>query len=1072
MSYNTELDNNNEELQAILDQVNALPKAGSGGTGADGFSPIANVTQTDAGAVISITDKSGTTTATITNGKDGEKGEKGDKGDQGEPGAKGDKGEQGIQGEKGEQGIQGIPGEKGEKGDTGAQGIQGEKGEKGDKGDTGANGTNGTNGKDGTSVTVKSVSESTADGGSNVVTFSDGKTVTIKNGSKGSTGATGSQGEKGDKGDKGDTGAKGETGATGAQGIQGYSFVASVSRPSFTEAQWTTYGEIGRSENWSNSSGIRNGCRVGDIFTVVGTATDTKHAHVAYFRCETASGDMRGTCIAHSIAERGAKGDPGKTPIVGEDYFTPTEKAQFVADVEASLASKDIPTFDTFPTEAQINALASSVNKFKTKGFHSANDGLGCVYLLSHSSTAQSPYISHGNKSFCPATTDGNNRDINVDYYGIRRFYGTTYAAKNSEIINKLVDDLPNGYTLKFGSGHYYFSSPISCPNHTVITGTASNASVVVQDVNYGTYLHFENLASGEAAITIKGGVIQNLGIMGNKSYNNVSLNRDVSISNRDAVVSKTDSRETYGIKVSTAWGFTIQNVRVRFFRYGIYTPTSNGLVSHVDAHNCTVGVSICNDVKINNVQVWNVMTGVQLRGPLASAVNIRGDSVGKHLVECWAGKCMLSNIDGDYCVGSLIHYGDGTSRAIHLGQAVLCMGRVATRTAYARSATFDLRTIADADYEYCSYISIAPNTQVFGGHIEMTNVKANILDTASDYVHTDTPISIGTGSTVKGVTIKCNVPYDADLEYFNSHVIKNLSTHNQSGNDFTGYLTDFDGNTIEDINFITPIGFVRSKRTYTVKDRVLEFSKDANGAFVMYDPQSLTEPEKAQARKNIGLDNISSLEFVASMDDCTDTSKTYVLPDGRTVASAVELREYYTNLIPKAQTATDSSIYYGVGYRKAYFTGETEVVPTENDWYATGYIPVTKNSSGDIILRFENMDVMSMASGQTSTKMLIKMYKADKSLIATSGWWMPSALPPSGWSPAYNNEGNIKQLKIHKNYKANTAYVRLCVDYMNADSIITCNEEIIPPETISFFGDTGLRFIPEDKYNKLMALI
>lgn len=85
-------------------------------------------------------------------------------------------------------------------------------GPKGDKGDTGATGATGT------SVTVKSVSESTADGGSNVVTFSDGKTVTIKNGSKGSTG---------DKGDKGDTGAtgiqgpKGETGATGATGATG-----------------------------------------------------------------------------------------------------------------------------------------------------------------------------------------------------------------------------------------------------------------------------------------------------------------------------------------------------------------------------------------------------------------------------------------------------------------------------------------------------------------------------------------------------------------------------------------------------------------------------------------------------------------------------------------------------------------------------------------------------------------------------------------------------------------------------------------------------------------------------------
>lgn len=56
---------------------------------------------------------------------------------------------------------------------------------KGEKGDTGA---------DGTSVTVSSVTESTEDGGSNVVTFSDGKTLTVKNGSKGSTG------EKGDAG--------------------------------------------------------------------------------------------------------------------------------------------------------------------------------------------------------------------------------------------------------------------------------------------------------------------------------------------------------------------------------------------------------------------------------------------------------------------------------------------------------------------------------------------------------------------------------------------------------------------------------------------------------------------------------------------------------------------------------------------------------------------------------------------------------------------------------------------------------------------------------------------------------
>lgn len=56
-------------------------------------------------------------------------------------------------------------------------------------------GKDGSAGKDGTSVTVKSVSESAEDGGSNVVTFSDGKTVTIKNGKTGATGGKGADGK-------------------------------------------------------------------------------------------------------------------------------------------------------------------------------------------------------------------------------------------------------------------------------------------------------------------------------------------------------------------------------------------------------------------------------------------------------------------------------------------------------------------------------------------------------------------------------------------------------------------------------------------------------------------------------------------------------------------------------------------------------------------------------------------------------------------------------------------------------------------------------------------------------------
>lgn len=73
----------------------------------------------------------------------------------------------------------------------------------------------------GKSVIITSIKESTEDGGTNTVTFSDGNQVNIQNGKRGDTGAKGDKGDPGPKGDKGDKGNKGDTGATGPQGPTG-----------------------------------------------------------------------------------------------------------------------------------------------------------------------------------------------------------------------------------------------------------------------------------------------------------------------------------------------------------------------------------------------------------------------------------------------------------------------------------------------------------------------------------------------------------------------------------------------------------------------------------------------------------------------------------------------------------------------------------------------------------------------------------------------------------------------------------------------------------------------------------
>lgn len=105
---------------------------------------------------------------------------------------------------------------------------------------------------------------------------------------------------------------QGPKGAAGSDGEQGYGIVASVTRENFTEDQWnSTYGMTGHLTSWTGTSTLRNGCRIGDIFVVVGTAADTKNAHTAYYRSDTDAGDLQGICIGHTIAFRGSAGIDG-----------------------------------------------------------------------------------------------------------------------------------------------------------------------------------------------------------------------------------------------------------------------------------------------------------------------------------------------------------------------------------------------------------------------------------------------------------------------------------------------------------------------------------------------------------------------------------------------------------------------------------------------------------------------------------------------------------------------------------------------------------------------------------------
>lgn len=244
-------------------------------------------------------------------GKDGEPGANGEQGIQGIQGEQGPKGDKGDKGDPGETGPQGEQGPKGDKGDTGPQGATGAKGDKGDTGATGAAGNDGKDGADGTSVTVKSVSESTADGGSNVVTFSDGKTVTIKNGSKGSAGA---------KGDKGDTGAKGDKGDQGPQGIQGEVGPQGETGPQGPQGIQGEKGDTG-------APGTNGANGVSCTHSWSGTILSVTSAS--------------GTTSANLKGEKGETGATGPTGPQGPAYtLTSADKTDIVNEVKASMTTE------------------------------------------------------------------------------------------------------------------------------------------------------------------------------------------------------------------------------------------------------------------------------------------------------------------------------------------------------------------------------------------------------------------------------------------------------------------------------------------------------------------------------------------------------------------------------------------------------------------------------------------------------------------------------------------------------------------------------------------------------------
>jgi len=253
ISYNT--------AQNLTEAQKAQARANLGTTigtpappGEDGYSPSAKVIKTGKTATITITDKTGTTTASVSDGADG------------------------------------------------------------------------VDGADGTSVAIESITESDVDGGLNVVTFSDGKTLTIKNGSSG-------------------VGSDGNDGENGISPTVAVSKIGTTTTIAITDVNGTQTATINDGEKGEDGQSCTHSWN-GTTLTVT-SASGTSSANlkgesgtsVVVSNVSTSSVDGGSNVVTFSDGNTLTikNGQRGSTPIRGVDYYTEADKQEMINLVLAAL---------------------------------------------------------------------------------------------------------------------------------------------------------------------------------------------------------------------------------------------------------------------------------------------------------------------------------------------------------------------------------------------------------------------------------------------------------------------------------------------------------------------------------------------------------------------------------------------------------------------------------------------------------------------------------------------------------------------------------------------------------------
>jgi hypothetical protein len=774
--------------------------------------------------------------------------------------------------------------------------------------------------------------------------------------------------------------------------------------------------------------------------------------------------------------EKGDKGADGKSAYkyAQEGGYTGTE-AQFT---DTLTKTTNCAIFDSFPTEAQIRALPNK-SYFSVRNTGGLNSNEMAIYFRTTSWRADALEFTD---------TDGTTRiyvvpinqavgELYLPYYGIKT--GEENAESNSTIMNILASSVQYGVTFKLPVGNFYFSEPINISDkHASILGTTAVNHKNPAKLGV-TFLHFTNLKEGETALKVAQCSLSDFVISGTSEQYDLTFTRENAFNDVNTVVDEMIGIKAYGIKASG--GMLIRNVGFKHFYYGCWCDTANMFITDVTFHICHYGLSLGHDSKVQNISGADIMILLQMRGSITSAIGVRGDSVGKHLVELLGGvNHTLVDLDADFCMDAIVSIGDGTTISNVRDLSITGVhGRNGIRHFFALT---DEELTANDITENTAYewglITVQKGSSLTGAFIVANQSNYNTpFDGKEDYTTPFVLLSADAATMVSGVQFM-STSYTGD-ELSEEWMKKRIASLSSLPNACSVTVQSSKGHMFytKDKGVVTVISDAQDiykrmdKSAFALDNEVV---KTVNGAYPDEGGNVIVKDEEP--------------EVVSSSDEFTDTSKKYVLPDGYIYAYRKRFipggtTPNFTDQLSISKDTNLTSIYNGVGYKENMnYIDNAEAASNEND-FLSGLIPVKENDvlhinyfeatlwSGDALL------VCIGADGVTKKNELTK--NRIKDIIPAGGSFVDDPAPDD----VITGARVLSDVKIPINstmfWNANEiAYIRIC-PYKHKispeDVIVTVNQDITYTVTEDHYEwnweNTGEQYYAVDYLAMIKAL-